>query len=160
VRFDLREIYETVKKRRAGGKHYTLVACSEGALPIDEQLDDLIAPREELMRDSFGNVKLGGIGKKLAQLIERHTGVETRDVLLGHLQRGGAPTMFDRLFGMRLGVAAVRCADEGLSGKFLSLQRNEIVPIDITKALGASQETRKTKTVPLDLFEAAKPFFS
>lgn len=157
--FDLNEIFETVRRRRAEGKHYTLIACSEGAAPIKSQIDAMTDPGDTLQYDAFGNVKLGGIGKKLARLIERNTGVETRDVLLGHLQRGGAPTMFDRLFGMRLGVAAVDCADKGMSGKFLSLRGTAIIPIDITDALGGSQERRKTKTVPLQMYEEAKPFF-
>jgi phosphofructokinase-like protein len=159
VKFDLEEIYATVKRRRAQGKHYTLIACSEGAVPLDEQIDDLVDPDVELKRDAFGNVQLGGMGKKIAKLIERHTGIESRDVLLGHLQRGGPPTCFDRLFGMRLGVAAVECAQRGESGKFLSLNRTQIVAIDITEALGETQETRKTKRVPLSMYEAARHFF-
>jgi 6-phosphofructokinase 1 len=160
VPFDLNEIYETVKRRQRENRHYTLIACSEGAVPVKSQVDAMTDPGDALEYDAFGNVMLGGIGRKLARLIERNTGVETRDVLLGHLQRGGAPTMFDRLFGMRLGVAAVDCAHAGMSGKFLSLRGTEIIPVDITDALGSSQETRGTRTVPLDMYESAKPFFS
>ncbi|MBN1478179.1 ATP-dependent 6-phosphofructokinase [Candidatus Sumerlaeota bacterium] len=159
VPFDLEDIYRVVRDRKRAGKHYTIVACSEGARPLKSQIDAMTDPGDKLEYDAFGNVKLGGVGGKLADLIERNTGVETRDVLLGHLQRGGAPTMFDRIFGMRLGVAAVECAIRGQSGKFLSLQGTEIRPIDITEALGSSQETRKTKNVSLEHYESFRSFF-
>ncbi|NUP89434.1 MAG: ATP-dependent 6-phosphofructokinase [Candidatus Sumerlaeia bacterium] len=158
VKYDLDEIYRVVRARRDGGKHHTLIACSEGAVPLDSQIDEVVDPKAPKKYDAFGNVQLGGIGKTLAKLIEKHTGVETRDVVLGHLQRGGAPTCFDRVFGMRLGIAAANLADQGISGKLVALKGTEIVALDITDALGATQETRKTKRLPVAWYDAVRPF--
>src|SRR5208337_5604515 len=101
VPIDLPHLLNVLTRRRAGGKKYGLVIVAEGArLPDREPLSLDMPP------DPFGNVRLGGIGSAIAEAIESQTGLETRSVVLGHLQRGGAPTAFDRVLATRLGLAA------------------------------------------------------
>ncbi len=104
--------------------------------------------------DELGNVRLGGVGNRVAELVEKHTGYETRSVVLGHLQRGGAPTAFDRVLATRLGYAAAELVVKGEFGKMVALQGNQIVAADLTDAVGA------TKTLDLDLFAVAEAFFT
>lgn len=139
--FDPEEVAAVVRARDKTDARYTLVAVSEGAKPVDA--DSFVTQTAE--KDEFGNVRLGGIGEQLAAKIEEMTGKETRHVVLGHLQRGGAPTAFDRLLGTRLGIMAADLAEARSFGKMLSVQGNDIVAEPIAKAAKA------TRTVPEDL---------
>ena len=89
---------------------------------------------EEL--DNFGHVKLGGIGKTVARIIEENTGIETRDVTLGHLQRGGSPSAYDRVLATRLGIHAARLAIHGEFGKMVALRGLKIVAVPLAEAVG------------------------
>jgi len=103
-------------------------------------------------KDAFGNVRLGGIGNVLAEEIEERTGFETRAMVLGHLQRGGTPTAFDRVLGTRLGVAAVELIAKGEFGKMVALQCNKIVPVELGEAI-------EEKLVTDDWYEMAQVLF-
>ena len=145
---DLDIVCELIRKRHARGKDFSIIVVAEGA-----QLKDgsSAAPSQQL--DDFGHVRLGGIGHALGNLIEQRTGHETRVTVLGHLQRGGSPTAFDRILGTRFGVRAVDLVLEGRFGHMVSLQGNKIVGVPIEQGTGA------LKTVDMDLYNVATVFF-
>jgi len=144
---DLTDVVESIKKRHARGKDYSIVVVAEGAkLERQEALKD-----EQL--DSFGHVRLGGIGETLAKLIEKHTGYETRAIVLGHIQRGGSPTAFDRVLATRFGVAAADLVHEKKFGRMVSLQGSLIK--DVPVAAGVDS----LKTLDMDLYKVAEVFF-
>jgi 6-phosphofructokinase len=103
--------------------------------------------------DAFGHVRLGGIGVVLEHQIEERTGYETRVTILGHIQRGGTPTAFDRVLATRFGIAAIDAVDDGDYGKMVSLRGTDIVRVQIAEAVG------KLKTLDQELFETAEVFF-
>lgn len=147
-KFDTNEVVKTIKERQKAGYNYTIVAVAEGAVPSD--VGDFITKDDKV--DEFGHVKLGGIGKRLAKVIERKTGQETRDMVLGHLQRGGAPSAFDRMLGTRLGVKAVKLILEEKFGEMASLRGTKITSVPIKDAIG------KLKLVDKDSIEEMKLF--
>ena len=108
---------------------------------------------QKLEKDSFGHVALGGIGNIVADEIERRTGYETRAVVLGHIQRGGTPTAFDRVLGSRFGVKAAELVHNREFGKMASLQGSHIVAVSLDEAVGT------LKTVDDDIYHASKTFF-
>lgn len=145
---DIDEVCETLKRRYDRGKRFSIVVVAEGARFRHGQV---ITQEEKL--DAFGHVRLGGIGRVLSDMIEQRTGFETRVTVLGHIQRGGSPTAFDRVLGTRFGVEAVRLVREGKFGCMVSLQGNKIVPIKIEEVIDT------LKTVDMDLYEIATIFF-
>lgn len=86
--------------------------------------------------DAFGRPRLGGVGERLAAIIEQRTGIETRSTLLGHIQRGGVPTAFDRVLATRFGMAASGLAADGRFGEMVSLRGTEIHSVDLDAAVG------------------------
>ena len=146
--FDIEEICKIVNRRENEGKEYTMIAVSEGAVPKG---GNMISQDNE--KDAFGHSRLGGIAEQLAREIENRTGKEARHVVLGHLQRAGSPTAFDRVLGTRLGVKAVDFVHDKKFGKMASLRGTEIVDVDLSEAVG------KLKTVPKHRFDEAKLFF-
>ena len=104
-------------------------------------------------KDEFGHVRLGGIGHRLEREIEQRTGFETRAVVLGHIQRGGTPTAFDRVLATRLGVAAIDAAHDERWGMMAALRgtRIELVPLN--------EAVERLRTVPSEDYEVAAPFF-
>ena len=103
--------------------------------------------------DAFGHVRLGGVGERLAKVLEEKMGFETRCTVLGHLQRGGTPTAFDRVLGTRFGVSAVEYIKEGKFGYMVSLRGNDIVPARLEDAV------KELKRVPDWFYDLAKVFF-
>jgi 6-phosphofructokinase 1 len=103
--------------------------------------------------DAFGHVRLGGIGQVLEREIEARTGYESRQTVLGHVQRGGTPTAFDRILATRFGLAAADAVNEGDSGVMVALQGTDIVRVPLQEA------TKELKTVPVERFEEAEVFF-
>ena len=103
--------------------------------------------------DAFGNVRLGGIGEYLAAEVEKRTGLETRSVVLGHIQRGGTPSAFDRILATRFGVKAVELIQKGSFGRMVALQGNRITDVSIEEASG------RTKTVDMEIYRIAGVFF-
>jgi len=128
VRLD--EVCNLLEARHARGRDYSIIVVAEGA-QLGE--GEVITSTEE--KDAFGHVRLGGIGKFLEKEIEKRTGLESRSMVLGHLQRGGNPTAFDRVLGTRLGVAAVELIAKGEFGKMVALQCNQIVPVALGEAI-------------------------
>ncbi len=144
--FDLDDLCEKIKKRKEAGKDYTIVAVSEGAIPKEGQR---FVTQEE-GTDAFGHIRLGGIARALEKEIKKRTGIETRHVILGHLQRGGAPTAFDRVLGIRLGLKVVDMVEEEKFGKMAALRGTEIVEVSLKEAVG------RLKTVGEDLWKEVK----
>lgn len=147
-KFDIGEVCKIVMNRKKKGKKYSIIAVSEGAVPKE---GSMVLQTED--KDAFGNVRLGGIAKRIAKDIEKKTGVECRSVVLGHLQRAGKPTVFDRILGTRLGIKAVEMIDKGEFDKMVSLKGTEIVAVPIEGAVG------KYKTVPKERIEESKLFY-
>jgi len=146
---DLAAVCDLLKKRHARGKDFSIVVIAEGA----QFKAGTVPVKQDEKVDEFGHVRLGGIGHLLGALIEERTGYETRVTVLGHLQRGGSPTAFDRILGTRFGVKAVELVLEGRFGQMVSLQGNEVKGIPIEQATG------KLKTVDMGLYKIAKIFF-
>jgi 6-phosphofructokinase 1 len=161
VPFDMEEICHNLKARYGKGKKFSIVAIAEGAYPKTKDITGgstnqniqggLVTQTDK--KDSFGHVRLGGIGNYLAKEIEKRMNVETRVTVLGHVQRGGTPTAHDRVLATRFGVAAVDLLHDENFGKMVALQGNKIVPIELEEAVS------KSKTVDMDLYEIAKVFF-
>ena len=150
----IKDVCASIQKRHARGKDFSIVVVAEGAKVEFEKAvteDGLILQTSE--RDAFGHIRLGGIGKVLAEEIERFTGFETRFVILGHIQRGGSPTAFDRVLGTRLGAYAVDMIDRGEFGCMAALHGNQIVSVHLEEA------TSRTKKVDRALYDIAATFF-
>ena len=145
---DLDAVCAIIKQRHARGKDFSIVVVAEGA---QFKKDANVVVEEKL--DEFGHVRLGGIGHLLGTLIEERTGYETRVTVLGHLQRGGSPTAFDRILGTRFGVKAVELVLAGRFGHMVSLQGNKIVAVSLEQGTGT------LKTVDMELYNIAKIFF-
>jgi len=147
--FDTDAVCESIKKRHARGKNFSIVVVAEGAMPKDAE--KFITKDKTI--DAFGHVMLGGIGEALAKEIEKRTGYETRVTVLGHLQRGGSPTAFDRVLGTRFGIAAIDLVAVKKWGRMVALRGNDIIDVPLEEAVA------KLKTVDPKLYETAKVFF-
>jgi len=148
IPIDVEETCTLLKKRHSRGKLFSIVVVAEGA----KFKEGTMVTQEEKL-DEFGHVRLGGIGETLGQEIERRTGYETRISVLGHIQRGGSPTAFDRILGTRFGVKAVELVIAKKFGRMVALTGNKITDVSIDEAV------RVLKTVDMDLYEIAKVFF-
>ena len=145
--FDLDQVCQYVE-RRFKTRYSSIVVVAEGATPAET---GIVTQNQEL--DAFGHVRLGGIGQWLAEQIERRTGKEARAVVLGHVQRGGTPTAFDRVLATRLGLHAIDAAHEADWGKMVALRGTEIVRVPLEEA------TKELKTVPVERYEEVEVFF-
>ncbi|HTJ39963.1 MAG TPA: 6-phosphofructokinase [Dactylosporangium sp.] len=145
--FDVDQVAGYVEKRFQT-QYSPIVVVAEGAQPLDGQM---VLHNQEL--DSFGHVRLGGIGQWLAEQLEAKTGKEARTVVLGHIQRGGTPTAFDRVLATRFGLHAIDAVHEGDFGKMVALQSTDIVRVPLADA------TRELKTVPVERYTEAEVFF-
>jgi 6-phosphofructokinase 1 len=134
IPFDIDKVCDKIRRREAEGRHFSIVVVAEGAAPKGDTVS-LIDPE---------HARLGGIADKVAHSIEEMTGKETRSLVLGHLQRGGSPTTFDRLLALRFGAAAVRLVAERKFGMMVALQPPLIVPVPIAEAITTPRR------VPLD----------
>jgi len=151
--FDIEEdLCEPLKKLKESGREYAIVAVSEGAkLKVDEDKDGSLI-LQEADRDEFGHVRLGGIGKALSDEIENRVDWESRHVVLGHLQRGGSPSAFDRFLSTRYGVAAADAIAQDKSGVMIALKGNEVKPVKMT------DDIKKIRKVPEDYIEMTRLF--
>jgi 6-phosphofructokinase 1 len=145
---DTEEVCKLIKRRHERGKTFSIVVVAEGA-----QFKEGTMVLQEQKLDEFGHVRLGGIAERLAEEIEKITGYETRVSVLGHIQRGGTPTAFDRILGTRFGVKAVDLIKNKKFGKMVALSGNKITDVPIEQAVTA------LKTIDMDLYEIAKVFF-
>ena len=139
--FSLDEVCERLVRRHGEGQFFSTVVVAEGALPRDESSDEP-APRrpESEGTDQYGHVRLGGIGVFLAQEIERRTGYESRSTVLGHIQRGGTPTAFDRVLATRFGAEALAAVHDHQFGVMVALQGGDIVRIPLREAVGKPKQ--------------------
>ncbi len=143
------DVVAHLQRRRQRGKDFSIIVVAEGAKLLG------IMERELREVDAFGHARLDqrDIGETVAAEIEKRTGFETRVTVLGHLQRGGSPTVFDRMLATRLGVAAVDYVKEGRFGYMPALVGEKIVPVLLKDAVATS------KTVSPELYELAKVFY-
>jgi len=148
VPIDIEEVCKLIKKRHQRGKTFSIVVVAEGA-----QFKEGTVVIQEQKLDEFGHVRLGGIGDTLALEIEKRTGYETRVSVLGHIQRGGTPTAFDRILGTRFGVKAVELAQMKKFGRMVALSGNKIIDVPIEDAVKA------LKTVDMELYDISRVFF-
>ncbi|HET9727635.1 MAG TPA: ATP-dependent 6-phosphofructokinase [Gemmatimonadales bacterium] len=138
IPFDIEKVCDKIRRREAAGRHFSIVVVAEGARPKDGSI-------ELLERRGVGTVdRLGGIASKVARAIEHHTGKETRSLVLGHLQRGGSPTTYDRLLALRFGAAAVRAIADRAFGIMVGLTGSDIARIPLETIVG------RAKNVPVD----------
>ncbi len=147
VPIKMSEVVEVIRRRNDRGKKFCIIVVAEGAkfegseITVEQRLDE------------FGHVRLGGIGELLARKIEEVTTFETRVTVLGHVQRGGSATAFDRVLGTRFGEKAVQLVKQKKFGQMVALKANEIISVPIEVAVG------KLKTVDAAFYEMAKTFF-
>ncbi len=146
--FDIEEVCELVEKRFES--HYSpIVVVSEGAVPRDGGDMTLVSGE----RDAFGHVRLGGIGDRVASEIEQRTGKEARAVVLGHTQRGGTPTAFDRWLATRFGLHAIDAVADGEFGTMMALRGTDIVRVPLIEGTG------ELKLVSPEEYDETKVFF-
>lgn len=146
VAFDYDEIVNVIEKRRERGKDFTIIAVAEGAKPAEGE--EQVTASGAI--DSFGHVQLGGIGNVIAREIEKRTGYGTRVVILGHLQRGGRPSAFDRIVATRLGAKAVELIHEGQFGQMAVMENGAITSVPLEKAI------KEEKPIDQELYELSK----
>ena len=147
--FDIEEVCECIRKRQKRGRNFSIIVAAEGAKPKGG---------EEIVYssgvDEFGHARFGGVGYYIGKEIEkRFENIETRAVVLGHLQRGGSPNAFDRVLATRFGIAAIDLVHEGKFGQMVAIQGNTMVSVPLKDVIG------KRKTVDLKLYEIAATFF-
>jgi 6-phosphofructokinase 1 len=147
VPVDIDWVCEVIKRRHGRGKTFSIVAVAEGATLKGSQ------EVAEHKLDEFGHERLGGIGQVVGNLIEKKTGFETRVTVLGHIQRGGSPSAFDRVLGTRFGVHAVELIKQNKFGRMVSLRGREIVDVPLADAV------KQLKLVSKELYDVTKVFF-
>ena len=146
--FDIDEVCRLIRRRHARGRYFSIVVVAEGAVPKEGTME-VVGGAE----DEFGHVRLGGIGQRLEREIEERTGFETRTTVLGHTQRGGSPTAFDRVLATRFGVAAVDAASERRFGMMPALHGAKIELVPLADAV------RELRLVTPEEYEVAEVFF-
>jgi len=130
IPFSWDKVFEAVLKRSKGAK-FSIISIAEGAKPVggDVSVKEMDAKRTD-------PVRLGGIGEQVGKRIEDETGLETRVSVLGHIQRGGGPTAFDRILATRFGTVALQAASEGNFGTMVSLKENQVITVPLRSAIG------------------------
>jgi phosphofructokinase-like protein len=131
IPFDIDEVCRLIRRRHARGRYFSIVVAAEGATPSEGTM----TVSQTASVDEFGHPRLGGIGYALEREIEKRTGFETRATVLGHVQRGGTPTAFDRVLATRLGLAAVDAAHDGGWGSMIALRSTRIERVAIADAV-------------------------
>ena len=147
--FDIAVICKKLQERHSKGRYASIVVVAEGATPKEGTMS--VTSGEV---DQFGHERLGGIGNRLADEIQQRTGFESRVTILGHVQRGGTPTAFDRVLATRFGIAAIDAAHDGAFGQMVALRAGQIVRVPLSEAV------TELKTVDPSLFhDVAEIFF-
>jgi 6-phosphofructokinase 1 len=139
IPFRMEAIFKKIQDRKKQGKLFSIIVVAEGAVPIGGQMT--VA---RVVEGSAEKIRLGGIGNKLVDIIEEEGRLETRCTVLGHLQRGGSPTAYDRVLATRYGVAAVNAVNTGNVGCMVALKHDRIVCVPIEKVVG------EPYNIPLD----------
>jgi ATP-dependent phosphofructokinase / diphosphate-dependent phosphofructokinase len=143
IPFDIDEVCHLIRRRHERGRYFSIVVAAEGAAAKRGTME---VARENSF-DEFGHPRLGGIGYALEQEIERLTGYETRATVLGHVQRGGTPTAFDRVLATRLGLAAIDAAHDGAWGMMAALHSNAIELVALADAVS------EVRRVPVEEYQ-------
>ncbi len=146
--FDVDKVCDLVRRRHSRGRYFSIVVVAEGAIPAEGTMEI-----QEGESDEFGHVRLGGIGQRLGPEIEQRTGFETRVTVLGHVQRGGTPTAYDRVLATRLGVAASDAAQDGRWGTMPALKGSKVELVELRDAVA------ELRLVPPEEFAVAETFF-
>jgi 6-phosphofructokinase 1 len=140
--FDIEEVCRLINRRHARGRYFAIIVVAEGATPQEGTMAVATGGVDE-----FGHPRLGGIGQQLEREIETRTGFETRTTVLGHVQRGGTPTAFDRVLATRLGLAAIDAAHEGQWGMMTALHATHIRLVALAEAVA------EVRRVPVEEYE-------
>jgi ATP-dependent phosphofructokinase / diphosphate-dependent phosphofructokinase len=149
IPFDVDKVAETIRVRHARGRYFSIVVVAEGAkfsTDVDPKQGNVVV---DVGKDEFGHARLGGIAAILAREIERRTGFETRTVVLGHTQRGGSPSAFDRMLATRYGLGAIDMVHRGEFGCMAALRGNKIVSVPLADAIA------KNRTVDQETIDVA-----
>ena len=142
IPFDIDKVCRLIQRRHEPRPAFSIVVAAEGATPKEGTMSV-----SEGQLDEFGHPRLGGIGHRLEQEIEQRTGFETRATVLGHVQRGGTPTAFDRVLATRFGLAAIDAAHEGAWGMMTALRATQIELVPLAEAV------IELRTVPVEEYE-------
>ena len=140
--FDIEEVCRLINRRHARGRYFAIIVVAEGATPQEGTMTVATGGVDE-----FGHPRLGGIGQQLEREIETRTGFETRTTVLGHVQRGGTPTAFDRVLATRLGLAAIDAAHQGQWGMMTALHATDI------KLVALAEAVAEVRRVPVEEYE-------
>ena len=139
IPFDIDKVAETIRLRHARGRYFSIVVAAEGARFAIHESDMGKPVLQDMGVDEFGHARLGGIGNAIAQEIEKRTGFETRAVVLGHIQRGGTPSAFDRVLATRYGIGAIDMVHRGDFGKMAALRANKIISVPLLEAISSNR---------------------
>ncbi|MDX1579437.1 MAG: ATP-dependent 6-phosphofructokinase, partial [Gemmatimonadota bacterium] len=139
IPYDIDRVCEKIRERESRGRRFHIVCAAEGATPAGGEVVTKTVPRGTGEQE-----RIGGIGERVAREIADRTGKETRSIVLGHLQRGGMPTSYDRVISLRFGAAAVRCVANGDFGTMVALDPPDIRPVPLDEAL------ESVKRVPVE----------
>jgi 6-phosphofructokinase 1 len=149
IPFDVDEICRILQSRHERGRYASIVVVAEGAEPAEGSM-----PGREKIYDRFGHVRLRGIADLLAPEIEARSGLETRVVLLGHIQRGGTPSAFDRVLATRYGVEAIDAVHDRAWGQMTAIRGDRMIRVPLSEGAG------KTRSVDMSLYrDVASVFF-
>lgn len=149
--FDVDKVAESIRQRHERGRYFSIVVVAEGAKFSADTDPSRGAPvLQDMDKDEFGHAKLGGIGNILAREIEKRTGFEVRSVVLGHIQRGGSPSAFDRVLATRYGIGAIDMVHRGEFGRMAALRSNKIVSIPLRDAIA------RNRTVDDEIIQVAE----
>lgn len=150
---DLDKVCELIKRRHERGKDFSIIVVAEGTKIKTPDHPEGTAVTQDGSVDEFGHIRLGGVGNFVALEIEKRLGFESRVVILGHIQRGGKPTAFDRNLGTKYGLFAIDLIHKGKFGNFAALRGSDIVAVPLAEMAG------KNRTVTDDLYAMAEVFF-
>jgi 6-phosphofructokinase 1 len=148
IPFDIDEVCRLIRRRHERGRYFSIVVAAEGAMPKEGTMTVQTGSVDE-----FGHPRLGGIGYALEREIEARTGFETRATVLGHVQRGGTPTAFDRVLATRLGLAAIEAAHDGKWGMMAALHSTKVELIALADAVA------EVRHVPIDEYRSFDVLF-
>jgi 6-phosphofructokinase 1 len=157
--FDVDKVADSIRQRHERGLYFSIVVVAEGAKFAETGAGSGSPVQQDAGKDEFGHAKLGGIANILAKEIEKRTGFETRAVVLGHIQRGGTPSAFDRVLATRYGLGAIDMVHRGEFGRMAALRSNKIVSIPLLEAISKNRVVDDEMIQIVDgLFEkAAEP---
>jgi len=147
------KVCETIAGIHERGRDFSIVVVAEGACVTTDKAPNGMSTHASNARDEFDEVRMGGVGVQLGKEIEARTGYETRVTILGHTQRGGSPSAFDRVLATRFGVAAVDLASKKKFGRLVAIQGNNIVDVDL------AENAAEPRNVPREMYDAALALF-